>query len=200
MNTLADNPSPKHTDPRSSTWRDTLKRPTFWVVIVLLLTFSYTQWPTRVDEPEQPDYVVTDLPMGVQVRWEGEPIRREGEAGPVWHLKRKGMEFLVQSGSLDQPLADLADRMMTVDREQVNGAVHQPLSVEDRRARYALIDAENRIQRHRVYDLGERWLKTSVLYKAHSEEREQRAQVFLNSVLVEQPQPHNRTNKDNNHE
>ncbi|GGX76311.1 hypothetical protein [Saccharospirillum salsuginis] len=185
---MADNPTPNPSDPRSSTWRDTLKRPTFWVVVVLLATFSYTQWPTRVSLPETPDYVVTELPTGVQIQWEAEPTRREGEAGPVWHLKRKRMEFLVQSGTHEQPLAELANRMMNVDRDQVNGAVYEPLSIDGRRARYALIDAENRIQRHRVYDLGERWLKTSVLYKAQNEEREQRAQVFLNSVLLIQPQ------------
>ena len=183
---MADKHPPEPNHPKPFNWRDSFKRPTFWVVLVMLAVFLYTQWPTHVRQPETPDYVVTNLPVGVQVQWEAEPTRREGEAGSVWHLKRKGMEFLVQSGPMETPLPELAARMMKVDREQVNGAVYEPLSVEGQRARYALYDAENRIQRHRLYSLGERWVKTSVLYKAQNEEREQRALVFLNS-MVEQP-------------
>lgn len=181
---------PTPSDPsRSTPWRDTFKRPTFWVVTVLLIVFTYTQWPTRVRVPETPDYVVTDLPMGVQVQWEAEPTRREGDAGPMWYLQRKGMEFLIQTGPLDRPLPELATRMQSVDREQVNGAEYEPLSIDPTRARYALYDAENRIQRHRLYALDDRWLKTSVLYKAQNDEREQRAQVFLNSVVANQTNP-----------
>ena len=61
---------------------------------------------------------------------------------------------------------------------------YAPLEVTGSLARYALIDVENRIQRHRLYQRGEHWLKVSVLYKANNEDREARAQVFLNSVVL----------------
>ena len=49
-------------------------------------------------------------------------------------------------------------------------------------ARYAVFDAENRIQRHRLYAVDSDWVKISVLYKGQNEEREARAQRFMNRV------------------
>lgn len=161
-----------------------LKKPTFWIVGVLLIGFVYLQWPTHVRQPYAPDYRSVTLAGGVQMQWEGEPQVIEGDAGTAWTLHNKGLEFLVQQGSLDAPLAQLAERQQETDSAQVASMDYAPLEVAGGMARYALIDVENRIQRHRLYQRGERWLKVSVLYKADNEEREARAQVFLNSVIL----------------
>jgi hypothetical protein len=94
------------------------------------------------------------------------------------------MDFLVQSGELKQPLPELARSMLATDREQVAGAVYEPLQTSESLAQYALYDAENRIQRHRVYTVGDQWVKVSVLYKDQNEEREARAQRFMNRAVV----------------
>ena len=76
-----------------------LKKPTFWVVVVLLIGFIYLQWPTHVRMPYAPDYRTVTLADGVQMQWEGEPQRIEGEAGtarnkrmalksPAWNTRR----------------------------------------------------------------------------------------------------------------
>ncbi|MFG1495599.1 hypothetical protein ABMA57_03120 [Saccharospirillum sp. HFRX-1] len=161
-----------------------LKNPTFWVVVVLLIGFVYLQWPTHVRMPYAPDYRTVTLADGVQMQWEAEPQVIEGEAGTAWTLKNKGLEFLVQQGLLDVPLAQLAERQKAIDSAQVASMEYAPLEVTGSLARYALIDVENRIQRHRLYQRGERWLKVSVLYKADNEDREARAQLFLNSVVL----------------
>ncbi|WP_108124287.1 hypothetical protein [Saccharospirillum mangrovi] len=161
-----------------------LKNPTFWIVLVMLIGFIYLQWPTHVRQPDRPDYRTVTLADGVQMQWEGDPQILEGEAGTAWHFERKGLEFLVQEGELNEPLAALAARQREADRAQVGAMEYAPLEVAGGMARYALIDAENRIQRHRLYQRGERWFKVSVLYKANNDERENRAQVFLNSVVL----------------
>lgn len=161
-----------------------LKKPTFWVVVVMLIGFVYLQWPTHLRAPYAPDYRTVVLADGVRMQWEGEPQVIEGEAGTAWTLKNKGLDFLVQQGDLNAPLAELAQRQLDTDREQVGAMAYAPLEVRGSLAQYALIDAENRIQRHRLYQRGERWLKVSVLYKASNEEREARAQRFLNSVVL----------------
>ncbi|PTY37740.1 hypothetical protein BGP77_14755 [Saccharospirillum sp. MSK14-1] len=161
-----------------------VKNPTFWVVVVLLIGFVYLQWPTHLRTPYAPDYRTVTLADGVQMQWEGEPQVVEGEAGTAWTFKNKGLDFLVQQGDLNASLTQLAQRQRDIDRAQVGGIEYAPLEVRGSLAQYALIDAENRIQRHRLYQRGERWLKVSVLYKANNEEREARAQVFLNSVVL----------------
>lgn len=161
-----------------------LKKPTFWIVLVLLIGFVYLQWPTHVRPPYAPDYRTVTLADGVQMQWEGEPQVVDAEAGTAWTLKNRGLEFLVQQGRLDATLTELAQHQKKIDSAQVASLEYAPLEVAGGLARYALIDVENRIQRHRLYQRGERWLKVSVLYKADNEEREARAQVFLNSVVL----------------
>lgn len=163
------------------TW---LNKPTFWIVLVLLIAFVYEQWPTHVREPEVPDYRTVTLADGVQMQWEDQPRVTQGEAGMVWYLQRKGLDFLVQQGEMTAPLAELAERQREADRRQVGAIEYAPLEVSGNLARYALIDAENRIQRHRLYQRGDRWLKVSVLYKANNDQREARAQWFLNTLVL----------------
>jgi hypothetical protein len=150
----------------------------------MLAGFVYLQWPTRLKPLDQPDYVTTTINEALTVEWEAAPSAQEGEPGEAWFLRRRGMDFLVQSGELGQPLPDLARSMLATDREQVAGAVYEPLQTSESLARYALYDAENRIQRHRLYAVGDQWIKVSVLYKDQNEEREARAQRFMNRVIV----------------
>jgi hypothetical protein len=150
----------------------------------MLVGFVYLQWPTRLKPLDQPDYVTTIISETVTVEWEAAPSVQEGDAGDAWFLRRRGMDFLVQSGELKQPLPELARSMLATDREQVAGAVYEPLQTSESLAQYALYDAENRIQRHRVYTVGDQWVKVSVLYKDQNEEREARAQRFMNRVVV----------------
>lgn len=163
-------------------WRDLIRRPTAWVLVVLLLGFVYLQWPTRVRPVETIDYVTVEHEHGVRVDWEDDPSARTDGAGIAWTLQRKGLDFLVQQGALDRPLPELARRMLDTDRDQVGGAVYEPVRVDNGQAAYALFDAENRIQRHRLYRVDGHWLKASVLYKMNSEQREERAHYFLDSV------------------
>lgn len=161
-----------------------VKKPTSWVVMVMLVGFVYLQWPTHLRQPYAPDYRTVMLADGVQMQWEAEPRLIDGEAGIAWTLKNKGLEFLVQQGRLEGSLTQLAQQQLAIDRTQVASMEYAPLEVSGSSARYALIDVENRIQRHRLYQRGARWLKVSVLYKADNEDRETRAQVFLNSVVL----------------
>lgn len=168
-------------------WRNTLRRPTFWVLMLALAGFLYLQWPTRVQQEPTPDYVSVEPFEGVQMTWEAPPERSEGEAGPVWSLSREGMEFLAQRGPLNRPFPELARQMVETDREVGSGAGYEPLSIDRNRADYALFDAANRIQRHHLYRLGDQWFKVSVLYKAQSEAQQERAGYFLNSVEISAP-------------
>ncbi|HET8903587.1 MAG TPA: hypothetical protein VFN16_06295 [Saccharospirillum sp.] len=163
-------------------WRDAIRRPTFWIVIVLLVGFVYLQWPTRLQPVDQPDYVATTVNDAITIEWEAAPSVQPGSDGSAWFLRRRGMDFLVQSGDLTDPLPEVAERMLETDREQVAGDVYEPLQSSESTARYALYDAENRIQRHRLYAVGSDWVKISVLYKGQNEEREARAQRFMNRV------------------
>jgi len=163
-------------------WRDAIRRPTFWIVIVLLIGFVYLQWPTRLKPLDQPDYVTTTINDAMAVEWEAAPNAQPDADTDAWFLRRRGMDFLVQTGDLTQPLPDLAARMLETDREQVAGSIYEPLQSSESTARYALFDAENRIQRHRLYAVDSGWVKISVLYKGQNEEREARAQRFMNRV------------------
>lgn len=165
-------------------WRNTLRRPTFWVLMVALAMFLYLQWPTRTKPVDSPDYVTREVFDGVYLEWEAPPERRDGEAGPLWTLSRKGMEFIAQRGPLNRPFTELAQHMLEADRRQVSGAVFKPLTVEQGEATYALFDAANRVQRHRLFRLDGHWLKVSVLHKAQNDTHEARAQHFLNSVQI----------------
>ncbi|MEX1214067.1 hypothetical protein [Saccharospirillum sp.] len=170
-------------DPSEVTgWRDAIRRPTFWVVVVLLIGFAYLQWPTRLKPVDQPDYVTTTVKDSVTVEWEAAPSAQPGAESDAWFLRRRGMDFLVQSGDLTEPLSELAEQMLETDRQQVAGDVYEPLQSSESAARYALYDAENRIQRHRLYAVDSSWIKISVLYKGQNEEREARAQRFMNRV------------------
>ncbi|WP_028670781.1 hypothetical protein [Saccharospirillum impatiens] len=167
-----------------SGWRDAIRRPTFWVVLVLLIGFVYLQWPSRLKPIDQPDYVSTTVNDAITIEWEASPSAQSdpGTDTEAWFLRRRGMDFLVQTGDLTQPLPELAERMLATDREQVAGDVYEPLQSSGLTARYALYDAENRIQRHRLYATDAGWVKISVLYKGQNEEREARAQRFINRV------------------
>jgi len=167
-------------------WRDTLRRPTFWVVLVMLAGFVYLQWPTRLKPLDQPDYVTTNIAGALTVEWEATPSLQQGEAGEAWFLRRRGMDFLVQSGDLTRPLPELAASMVMTDTKQVGGDEYEPLQASASLARYALYDAENRIQRHRIYAVDSEWIKVSVLYKDQNDEREARAQRFLNRLTLSQ--------------
>lgn len=180
---MTHHPDDPSTDrPPVTGWRDAIRRPTFWVVVVLLIGFAYLQWPTRLKPIDQPDYVTTTLNDAIIVEWEAAPSAQPGADNDAWFLRRRGMDFLVQAGDLTQPLPELAERMLETDREQVAGSVYEPLQSSESTARYALYDAENRIQRHRLYAVDAGWVKISVLYKGQNEEREARAQRFLNRV------------------
>lgn len=163
-------------------WRDAIRRPTFWVVVVLLIGFTYLQWPTRLKPVDQPDYVTTTINDAIAVEWEAAPSAQPDADDNAWFLRRRGMDFLVQTGDLTQPLPELAASMLETDREQVAGSLYEPLQSSASTARYALFDAENRIQRHRLYAVDSAWVKVSVLYKDRDEEREARAQRFMNRV------------------
>lgn len=163
-------------------WRDAIRRPTFWIVIILLTGFVYLQWPTRLKPVDQPDYVTTTIDEAIAVEWEAAPSAQPDADNDAWFLRRRGMDFLVQTGDLTQPLPELAARMLETDREQVAGSVYEPMQSTESTARYALYDAENRIQRHRLYAVDSGWVKISVLYKGQNEEREARAQRFMNRV------------------
>lgn len=172
------------TDPATERrWRDAIRRPTFWVMAVLVALFVYQQWPTRPAPVDTPDFHTQTLPAGAQLTWEAEPEQSADTDDSLWHLSRRGLEFLAQTGPLEQPLTELAEDMLAVDRDQVDGRVHQSLRVDGDRARYALIDSENRVQLHAIHALGERWLKVSVLYRPNRPEEAERAHRFLDSVV-----------------
>lgn len=165
-------------------WRDTARRPTFWVVLVLLLGFIYLQWPTRVRTPPPIDYISLETPPGVVLTWEAQPEYLAEGGTEVWSLSRARMEFLVQHSALNQPLDQLAEQALENDRRRVAGLVREPLTWQEGHYRYSLEDVENRIQHHRLFELDGHWVKVSALYRAENDGHTSRAAVFFDSLSV----------------
>lgn len=163
-------------------WRDTLRRPTFWVVLVMLLTFMYLQWPTRDRTPPPIDYLFVEAPPGLILAWEAEPEYLTEGGTEVWALSRARMEFLVQRGALNQPLSQLAEQALENDRQRVNGSIREPLSRHEGQYRYSLEDRENRLQHHRLFELDGHWVKVSALYRSQNDQHASRAAVFFDSI------------------
>ncbi|TCS43811.1 hypothetical protein [Reinekea marinisedimentorum] len=159
-----------------------LKEPTGLILLVMVAGFLYVQWPSRVKPVEEPSYVWQTLDSGFRIAWEESPVLQNDSAPEVWGLTRKGMSFLVQSDQLNGAFTELVARIAEQDRLAVGGAVQAPLQWQESYASYAFFDAESRVQEHRWYLQGDRWIKVSVLYKPSSETRQQRAEAFLHSA------------------
>jgi hypothetical protein len=161
-----------------------LKEPTGWVILIFVAGFFYVQWPTKVRVPEEPEYYAQTLDNGFSVRWEAQPDL-QSEANPqAWGMTRKGMSFLVQVDTLNQPFDALVMAVAEQDKNAVGGAVQEPMALTDKAATYAFFDADSRIQRHQWYQIGDQWVKVSVLYKPSMESRVKRAEAFLDSIRL----------------
>lgn len=159
-----------------------LREPTGWIVIVLAVLFIYLQWPTRVKTDPVIDYQSQTYLGVINVDWEATPEKVQSEPTEVWALTRKKMSFLVQIGPLLKPFAEQVAQLARQDRATVGGAEQDPLVLENDRARYALFDAEGRVQEHRVFQVEDQWVKVSVLYKPSLDSRVRRAQRFISTV------------------
>lgn len=166
----------------SSGWRDTVRRPTFWVMFVLLLGFMYLQWPTRVRTEPPIDYLFLETPPGVVLAWEAQPDYLAEGGTEVWALSRARMEFLVQRSTLNQPLNQLAEQALETDRQRVGGLVRDPLVWRDGHYHYSLEDMESRIQQHRLFERDGYWVKVSAMYRAENDGHASRVTVFFESL------------------
>ena len=159
-----------------------VKEPTGWIMLVLVVGFFYMQWPTYQRAEPEITYHQQQLDNGFTVRWEAEPEVQALGSPTAWGLTRKGMSFLLQVGPLNEPFETFVEKFQTQDQKAVGGAQQEPLQFQGNEARYALFDAENRVQVHRVFQHEGQWIKVSVLYKPSMESRVERAADFMNSA------------------
>ena len=159
-----------------------LKEPTGWIMLILVAGFFYMQWPTHVRTEPEIVYFQQNLSNGFTLRWEQEPQVQTDANPKAWGHTRKGMSFLLQVGLLDEPFDQLIEKLQAQDQQAVGGAQQEPLQINGDEARYALFDAESRVQEHRVFQRDGQWIKVSVLYKPSMESRVKRAADFMNSA------------------
>lgn len=152
----------------------------------MLLGFIYLQWPTRDRTPPPIDYQYLETPPGLALAWEAQPDYHKEGGTEVWALSRARMEFLVQRGTLNQPLAQLAEQASENDRRRVGGILTEPLVLTEGYYQYRIEDVENRTQEHRLFERDGHWVKVSALYRAANEGHISRAAVFFDSISAQQ--------------
>ena len=159
-----------------------LKTPTGWLTLALLAGFIYLQWPTRVPTTETPSYHIQQLPNKLNILWEEPPQDVSTDKLRAWGLKRDGISFLLQIGTLTEPFLKWVEMQSQQDQQAVNGAIEQPLKYGEDWASIAFFDVESRVQQHLWLKQNEIWIKASVLYKPSRSQHTERAQKFLNSL------------------